>query len=340
MKILKHVILVAAAASLTGYSLLGNQSVATSKAYTPQLHYDTCPDQSLNIGSTGGLTQITLAGEEVPLQSRWVRSRVSREIADRLQNPKALNNLMAHSRHMYKQVQPILKKHGIPRDFRYVMVVESMGKQSAVSHRGATGLWQLMAAPARDLGLQVNDSVDERVNVIKATNAACRFIKQLYRETGSWTNALAAYNVGVNRFMRKCEQAGHGNYYKLKLNQETNRYIYKIIALKELTERPEAYGLKPSHIPQPTLLASNRRVKPAKRVPTLAQNIKYRTHYIAQVKPRNAWIVSRPLALNYGQELAMRMPPASKALRLLTEPSARPRQELLVAMGMPTMLRY
>lgn len=135
---------------------------------------------------------------------------------------------------------PILQQYNIPEDFKYLPVVES-GFTNATSAVGAQGVWQFMPATAAAMGLEVRSDVDERNHLLKSTHAACRYLRQLYGQLHSWTLAAAAYNAGAGNISRNIRKQGSNDYYQLMLNNETARYIYKIIAIKQLFESPEMY---------------------------------------------------------------------------------------------------
>lgn len=140
-------------------------------------------------------------------------------------------------------IDPILRKYRIPRDFRFMPLAESALHASAVSHKGASGYWQIMPGTARDLGLIVNGSVDERYNLRKATVAVCRHLHQLYRQLGSWTLVAAAYNGGITHVQNQMERQGQKNYYRLRLHRETSHYLFRILAYKELLSNSRQYAV-------------------------------------------------------------------------------------------------
>lgn len=140
-------------------------------------------------------------------------------------------------------IEQILKHHNIPTDFKYVAMVES-NFRNLVSNKDAVGFWQLKEATAIELGLEVNDEVDERYDPIRSTYAAARFFKQAHKQFGSWTVTAAAYNRGLGGMARAFKKQNASDYYDLNLNKETSRYIYKLLAVKDMMEHPRKYGLK------------------------------------------------------------------------------------------------
>jgi len=139
------------------------------------------------------------------------------------------------------EIEPILAEEGIPNDFKYLAVIES-GLANVKSPAGAAGFWQIMKTTGRELGLEVNDNVDERYHLEKATRAACKYLKQSKARFGSWTLAAAAYNAGNAGINRELERQQVNDYYDLLLNAETGRYMFRILALKEILKDPESFG--------------------------------------------------------------------------------------------------
>ena len=153
-----------------------------------------------------------------------------------------LNGLKARSAPFFAVIEPILGKHGIPGDFKYLPLIESAWQANAVSSAGAVGYWQFMDETAQDMGLSITPGNDERTDLRKSTEAACTYLKFLYRKLGSWTLVAAAYNGGVGMVQRKISKSGHRDYYAMSMNAETGYYLYRILAMKELFTNP-FYGL-------------------------------------------------------------------------------------------------
>lgn len=196
---------------------------------------------------------LNFADEVLPMEEQKVEKRIKQVLNNFSYTKLGTHHLHQLSENWFKVIEPILKKHGIPEDFKYVPLVES-GLKQGVSSKGATGYWQFMPNTARELGLVINDSVDERKNLVKSTEAAARYIKCLHRQFGSWTLAAAAYNVGEGSLRRSMRNQKQGNYYLLSLNAETAAYVYRIVSMKEIIENPVQYGYKAT---SKVLLASN-----------------------------------------------------------------------------------
>nr|WP_314558963.1 lytic transglycosylase domain-containing protein [uncultured Capnocytophaga sp.] len=185
--------------------------------------------------------KIDFAGEQVPLNDPDVYERLDREF---LVNAYWQSNgllLIKRANKYFPIIEPILKRNNIPDDFKYLALIES-GLTNAVSPSGASGFWQFMKAAAQEYGLEVNDQVDERYHLEKATQAACDYLNRAKRSTGSWTMAAAAYNAGVAGMNKQTSFQQTDNYYDLWLNTETSRYVFRILAVKEIMKNPRKYG--------------------------------------------------------------------------------------------------
>lgn len=184
---------------------------------------------------------INFAGERVPVEDPDVRERLDREL---LVNTYWQSNgllLIKRAHKYFPIIEPILKFHGVPDDFKYLAVIES-GLTQAVSPAGATGFWQLMKATAKERGLEVNENVDERYHIQKSTEAACVYLKKAKERFGTWTMAAAAYNAGNYGMARQLERQEIEGYYNVLLGEETSRYVFRILAIKEILSDPKAYG--------------------------------------------------------------------------------------------------
>ncbi len=184
---------------------------------------------------------LNFAGEAMPLKNPDILERMDREL---LVNTYWQSNgllMFKRAKKYFPIIEPILKKHGIPDDFKYLAVIES-GLTNAVSPAGARGFWQIMKTTGRENGLEVNDNVDERYHLEKATEVACKYLLRSKKRLGSWTLAAAGYNAGVAGVSRKLKEQKVSSYYDLLLIEETGRYIFRIVALKEILSNPAKYG--------------------------------------------------------------------------------------------------
>lgn len=183
------------------------------------------------------------AEEKVPLQLLDVHEKLDREL---LVNTYWQSNTLLYLKRANKYfpiIEPILKKNGIPEDFKYLAVIES-GLTPIVSPAGAAGFWQIMKTTGKEMGLEINSEVDERYHVAKATEVACKYLNDAYAKFGSWTLAAASYNMGMGGLNRQLTKQQVQTYYDLKLNSETGRYVYRIMAAKEILSTPKKYGFQ------------------------------------------------------------------------------------------------
>lgn len=186
---------------------------------------------------------VNFAGESVPIEQSDIRERLDREL---LVNTYWQSNtllMIKRANKFFPIIEPILKKHGIPDDFKYLALIES-GLTNAKSPAGASGFWQIMKATAKENGLEVNTNVDERYNHEKATEVACKYLIKSYKRFNSWTSAAAAYNAGNAGISRRLKSQHVEGYYDLLLGEETSRYLFRIVAVKEIISHPEHYGFK------------------------------------------------------------------------------------------------
>ncbi len=185
--------------------------------------------------------EMSFAGEKAPLDDQEVYERIDREL---LVNTYWQSNMLLYLKRAGKYfpiIEPILEKNGIPDDFKYLAVIES-GLTNATSTAGAKGFWQFMPTTAKEYGMEVNDNVDERYHVEKATEMACRYLKNAKEKLGSWSLAAAAYNSGNKNITDRMAQQKVDNYYNLLLQDETARYVPRIVAVKEIMQNPDKYG--------------------------------------------------------------------------------------------------
>ncbi|MBT7895843.1 MAG: lytic transglycosylase domain-containing protein [Flavobacteriales bacterium] len=184
---------------------------------------------------------LKFANEDVPESSLDIWERLDKEL---LKNIYWQSNTMLYFKRANKYfpiIEEILAKNNIPNDFKYLALIES-GFENQVSPSGAAGFWQIMKGTAKEYGLEVNNAIDERYHLVKSTEVACEYLQKAYDEFGSWTMAAASYNMGINGARRKMLKQETNNYFNLHLNDETSRYVFRIIVIKEIMENPKKYG--------------------------------------------------------------------------------------------------
>ncbi len=186
-------------------------------------------------------SSLDFCGEPVPLDNFDARERFDRELHDNAYKYGSLLMVLKLSNRIFPIIEPILAEQGVPQDFKYLAVAES-ALRDATSPAGAKGIWQFMPATAREYGLTVNDEIDERFNLEKVTVAACRYLKNANSRYNNWTLTAASYNAGMGGVSNNMTgQSGH-SYYDISMTEETNRYVFRILAFKEIMHDPAAYG--------------------------------------------------------------------------------------------------
>lgn len=186
-------------------------------------------------------TAVDFAGENTPLNIADVNERFERELLVNANLHASTILILKRANRAFPIIEPILKKNEIPDDFKYLAVIES-ALVNAVSSAGARGVWQFMPETAKEKGMEVNDCVDERYHLEKSTEAACKYLLSAKQKFGSWTLAAASYNGGMTGVNKQIEIQKVSNYYDLLLNDETSRYVFRILALKEIMKNPEKFG--------------------------------------------------------------------------------------------------
>lgn len=182
------------------------------------------------------------ADERIPLEYFDVNESLDRELLVNAFFHSQTLRLIKLAPRYFSVIEPILKEKGIPDDFKYLAVAESNLDPKAVSPAGAVGLWQFLEGTAEEYGLEVNSEVDERYHIEKSTIAACDFLTESYEKYGSWAIVAASFNAGRNFIETQMKRQKEENYFDLLLGEETGRYLYRILALKQVMENPDFYG--------------------------------------------------------------------------------------------------
>ncbi|GAB3768386.1 hypothetical protein GCM10028818_02680 [Spirosoma horti] len=188
------------------------------------------------------LLDVDFCGECLPLDQTDVVDRWKHVFTLFRTHASDLGNLRQRADTFFPIIDPILEKYDIPDDFRYIPLAESALQPRAVSRAGAAGYWQLMPGTARALGLKVGGRIDERFNVLKATEAACKYLRTLYTQLGSWSLVAAAYNAGPGYMKNQLKRDDRRDYYQMKLPRETRYYLYRVLLYKEVMSRPDDYS--------------------------------------------------------------------------------------------------
>ena len=186
-------------------------------------------------------TAVDFSSEPAPLKISDVRERLERELLINANLDATTLLIIRRANRAFPIIEPILQKYGVPDDFKYLAVIES-GLVNATSPAGAKGVWQFMPDTAKEQGMEVNEYVDERYNLEKSTEAACKYLLAAREKFGSWTLAAASYNGGMTGVGKRIAEQKVSNYYDLGLTDETSRYVFRILALKEIMKNPAVFG--------------------------------------------------------------------------------------------------
>ena len=199
------------------------------------------PERNYTIYPAAIPDKLDFAGEDVPLDLIDAYESLDRELLVNKYWQSQTMLFIKRANRFFPAIEPILRKYNVPDDFKYLPLAES-GFMNVTSPAGAVGIWQFLQGTAKDYGLEVNNEVDERYHLEKATEAACKFLIDSYNIYGSWTMAAASYNAGRTGINRQIGRQDERNYYDLLLNEETARYIFRILAIKLILSEPEKYG--------------------------------------------------------------------------------------------------
>jgi hypothetical protein len=249
---------------------------------------------------------ISFAGEPVPLQLADVRERLDKELQINTYFHSNTIFLIKRANRWLPQMEKILRANNIPDDFKYLPLVES-SLINAISPAEAVGYWQILKTSGKEYGLEITDEVDERYNPLKATEAACRYLNQAYRKFGNWTLVAASYNRGMGGLDRAIDNQQETSYYDLFLNDETSRYVFRILAIKEIIENPLRYGFKinPRHMYQEEPLKYVEVTETVKDLVAFARQ--HGTNY-KLVKRHNPWLRDDKLKVKNGKTYKIALP--------------------------------
>lgn len=249
---------------------------------------------------------LDFAGEKMPLSDPDVYERMDREL---LVNTYWQSNgllMFKRANKFFPIIEPILEKNGVPDDFKYLALIES-GLQNVVSPAGAKGFWQIMTSYGRESGLEINDNIDERNNLEKATKVACKYFLKAKKRFGNWTLAASSYHNGQFGVHKELERQKADNYYDLLLGEQSSRYVFRIVALKEIISNPEKYGYTFSdedlYAPIPTF-----KIAVDKPIPNIAEFAKKHGVNYKILKLHNPWLRENKLINRTGKLYYIELP--------------------------------
>ena len=188
--------------------------------------------------------EVVFAGQKIKLDRADLRERMDRELIAFTYSHSTSTLMIKRANKYFPQIEPILKRMGVPDDLKYLMVIESNLDPQAQSGAGAAGLWQFTQSTGREYGLEVNSNIDERYNTVKATEAACRFLLKAYGKYQNWMTVAASYNGGQQGMDRRIEAQHQTNALDMWLVDETSRYMFRLLAVKMMFENPSLFGFK------------------------------------------------------------------------------------------------
>lgn len=264
-------------------------------------------------------SKLSLCGQTFDLDVTDYYERFDRELTSLIYTHGNTLLTIKRANRYFPQIAPVLRQNGMPEDLLYLACVESTLNPRAVSGAKAAGIWQFMPSTAREYGLEVTDEVDERFNIEKATNAACRYFKSaLSRYNGDWASVMASYNAGMGRISGQLSAQNAETALDLYLVDETQRYPFRILAMKAILEQPSVFGFRLSadQLYQPRQVRIVEVSGPVESWAAWAreQGITYNV-----LRDENPWIRDSKLTNKAGKTYKVRVP-EKESLRRSTSP--------------------
>lgn len=247
------------------------------------------------------------AGQKIDFDRADMYERLDRELTGMAYTHGNTLLVIKRANKYFPEILPILKKNGLHEDLIYLACIESTLNPRAVSGAGAAGIWQFMKGTAKEYGLEVNEFVDERYNIEKATAAACKYLKNAYNKYGNWESVAASYNAGMARVTKELAAQEQDTAYDLFLNDETSRYIYRMLSMKLIMEDPKAYGysLTSDMLYQPVRTTEVTVSTPVENWATWAAS--HGITYL-QLREFNPWIRAKSLPNKTGKSYTLKIP--------------------------------
>ncbi len=249
---------------------------------------------------------VSFAGESVPLDLPDVSERLDKELQINVYLQSSTLFLLKRANRWLPQIKEILEANDIPDDFKYLPLIES-AMINATSPKDAVGYWQILESSGKELGLEITKEVDERFDPIKSTAAACKYLKKSYEKFGNWTLVAASYNRGMAGIARELKEQNVSSYYDLHLNDETSRYVFRLLAIKEIFEHPEKYGfkLKPEHLYKAESL---KHVEVDETIKDLVDFAQSQGANYKLLKRHNPWLRQNKLTVKKGKKYSIAFP--------------------------------
>ncbi len=257
---------------------------------------------------------VTFASSKISLDRADMYERYDRELTSMAYTHGNTLLTIKRANRYFPIIAPVLQKYGVPADLIYIACIESHLNTRAYSPAKAAGLWQFIPSAAKQYGLEVNEYVDERYHPVKATEAACKFLRSMKNRFGNWESAAAGYNAGSARIARDLEAQGVSTAHDLYLPDETSRYIFRLLAMKDIMENPAKYGfyLSADQLYYPIECSS---VKVSGAVEDWAAWAKsHGTNYMT-LRDLNPWIRAKSLPNKTGKTYEVLVPKKGATLR-------------------------
>ncbi len=298
-----YVIIIAAFLSLTLFS----SSTDEEKARQPRQSLSDKAILPQTIKSIPIDKAFSFAGEKVPVDNFDVYERLDRELLRNAYYHSSTVMSLKRSKRFFPVIENILAENGVPEDFKFLAVAES-DLSNAVSPAGAKGVWQFLKNTGKAFDLEINHEVDERYHLEQSTQAACNYLKQLKNKFGSWTLAAAAYNMGETKLKREMNVQRMDNYFDLNLNQETSRYVFRILALKEIMSNPKDYGFMIEENEKYAVLDNFKTIDISEGVANWGDFAKEHGTTYRMLKVYNPWLISSSLTNKSKKTYKIRIP--------------------------------
>ncbi|OOG78826.1 lytic transglycosylase domain-containing protein [Algoriphagus sp. A40] len=250
--------------------------------------------------------ELSFAGEKVPLEKGDIFERLEREIYVNAYWESNLILLLKRSAKYLPEMERMLKENGIPDDFKYLAIAES-GLMNVGSPAGARGFWQILETTGKEYDLEISQDVDERYHFEKSTLTASKYFKKAHAKFGDWTAVAASYNMGQTGFSKRQQEQLHQNYYELYLNDETSRYLFRILAFKIIFENPGAFGY---HLTEGDYYKNLplRTIRVDEDIKDLPKWAKEQGSSFKDLKLYNPWLRDRNLNVKRGKSYEIKLP--------------------------------
>lgn len=262
-------------------------------AFKPNLNSLDYVNSNFNVLGLNIPTNLDFSGERVPQNDYEIKESLEKEFFTNKSWKNSSLALFNKAQKWFPLIEPILKKEGVPDDFKYVAIIESH-LSNVVSPMGASGFWQLMPATAQNYGLEVTNEIDERLDIEKATYVACKHFKDAYAYFKNWTLSAAAYNVGIGGIQNALKKQNTDNYYDLLLNKETGSFIYRILAYKTLLSNPTHFGVK-NKLKKSSAFPAFKIIEVDSSITNLNAFAKYINTNLIVLKTFNPWLIGEQL---------------------------------------------